>query len=220
MVGRSYRIKEDAVRKVLFLALTLNLIAGCSQATPAAPNAAPNTRESVRSVRMDSASPSTAVGLATATCGESTLRLMCPAAAGAVVDCTHPSMQLEQSSTIKQLRNPVEMSAYAPVGVACTHSRSNKPFFVVQFGELPEGCESCEWFYVYSPDGNVLTISQPAMLGSGPDQVPNNREYDQLTLRMGLSRPTFDYAHCDRTADRGGAAICLKEVKDDRTGDP
>ncbi len=35
-------------------------------------------------------------------------------------------------------------------------------YFSVVFGELPFGCEECEWHYIYTMDGNVLTNDKMA----------------------------------------------------------
>ncbi|WP_166206708.1 hypothetical protein [Cognatiluteimonas telluris] len=213
------------MRNAPLIVFGLGLIAGCSQASSPTASGAAAAAAPQASVQLDGSGSTvdsmSSVALATSTCGESTLRLTCSSAAvGTQMECTHPTMRLEQASSARALPQPIEMAGYAPVGLACAHSRSGEAFFVVQFGELPEGCGACEWFYVYSTDGKVLTRSQPPMLGGGTEQSPNNREYDQLRRRMGMSHPTFDYARCDRTADQDGRAVCLKEVKDDRAGDP
>lgn len=77
------------------------------------------------------------------------------------------------------------MKDYTPVGVECVVAANGSPYFVVQYGERPFGCEFCEWYYLYDGNGKQLTHSNPAILtdDSLPDskqQSPNNMEFDEM----------------------------------------
>ena len=90
------------------------------------------------------------------------------------------------------------MERYTAVGLACVQDKENKPYLAVQFGELPEGCQFCEWLHIYTLDGKPLTNSQPPIFrdASRPASsalAPNNREFDALTKQLGLERPRFEF---------------------------
>lgn len=100
---------------------------------------------------------------------------------------------------VSAIAPPDEMHDYTPVGVSCAVSESDgKPYFVVQYGELPQGCKFCEWFYLYDENGRQLTKSIPVILRdeSLPDpqqQYPNNEEYSALAERLRLPKTEMSY---------------------------
>lgn len=86
-----------------------------------------------------------------------------------------------------------------PVGLACAASKGG-PVFVVEYGELPEGCKFCEWRHVYGLDGRPLTVSDPPIrVPKGMDpvrgQAPNNDDYDRFRRERGLEKPEIEYLH-------------------------
>lgn len=56
---------------------------------------------------------------------------------------------LNQNGEASDIAKPGEMGDYSAVGLGCAIAASDgKPYFIVQYGELPFGCEFCEWFSV------------------------------------------------------------------------
>jgi hypothetical protein len=98
-----------------------------------------------------------------------------------------------------QIAPPEEMAGYAPVGLGCTVAESaDKPYFVVQYGELPAGCAFCEWFFLYDGEGKQLTRSVPPLLEDetlpeGQRQSSNNAEYETMLGKLGIEHPEVDY---------------------------
>lgn len=93
---------------------------------------------------------------------------------------------------------PAEMQDYTAVALACATSADGKAFFVVQYGELDEGCAFCEWFYLYDAAGKQLTKSVPPILEDkslppAQQQYPNNQEYEAMLKQLGLTHPEMDY---------------------------
>ncbi|MFZ5656502.1 MAG: hypothetical protein ACOY37_05520 [Pseudomonadota bacterium] len=108
-----------------------------------------------------------------------------------------PVATLARAGSTVTLARPEEMKDYQPVGIACTASNTGEPFVAVQYGEQ-DGCEICEWVYVYDSNGRQMNRNQPVFLNN-PDlppaqqQTPNNAEYIQLAKRLGLARPSFKF---------------------------
>lgn len=135
------------------------------------------------------------------TCLGATMRLTADPAGDNNEDSPRTStLQLvSASSAVRHIDRPKEMKAYTAVGLACAVAKNdNKAYFVVQYGELPTGCENCEWYYLYDASGKQLTHSDPPMsedksLPPAQQQVPNNREYDALLGKLGISHPELDY---------------------------
>lgn len=99
----------------------------------------------------------------------------------------------------RDVRDPEEMAEYTAVGLGCAVAASDrKPYFIVQYGDLPYGCEFCEWFYVYDSTGKQLTSSKPplltdASLPEGEQQTPNTREYEAMIRKLGIAHPEVEY---------------------------
>ena len=150
-------------------------------------------------------------------CGDLEVRLSCPVQSG-TANCMRTALSLRRDGTLTEIDKPQEMENYTAVGMGCVSSAKNgKPYFVVQYGELPEGCVYCEWFYLYDGNGRQLTKSDPPLLFDenlpGNDKhFPNNREFEQLSKDLQLSRLKFEFVDCNANIDDQGNATCLKEA--------
>ncbi|ROQ40364.1 hypothetical protein EDF77_2703 [Stenotrophomonas maltophilia] len=102
-------------------------------------------------------------------------------------------LDIEKDGQRRTLDKPAEMTDYTAVGLACVQDKDNTPYFVVQYGELPFGCQFCEWFYLYDADGKQLTHSNPPLHGQAPSQEPNNDEYEQWLAKLGVTHPEVTY---------------------------
>ncbi len=98
-------------------------------------------------------------------------------------------MDFEKDGQRRTLENPAEMSDYSAIGLACVKDAQGTSYFVVQFGEVEQGCAFCEWFYLYDTDGKPLTRSNPPLKGEGEQQSPNNDEYAALLNKLGITHP-------------------------------
>lgn len=157
-------------------------------------------------------------------CGSAELELHCPHAGedALKLDCRATSISLRTADTpVSYLDKPAEMSKYTAVGLGCATARDGSAYFVVQYGELPFGCQFCEWNYLYDQDGRQLTHSQPAILqdaslpGDGK-QYPNNQEFEAKHKQLGLSQPEIEFLACDVRMDTAGEPVCEKESRDAR----
>lgn len=106
---------------------------------------------------------------------------------------------IDQAGNSKAIEKPEEMQDYTAVGLGCAVAKTDgKAYFVVEFGELPSGCQFCEWFYLYDTHGNALTRSAPPLLvdesrPEGQQQSPNTREYQQALEKLGIQHPEVSY---------------------------
>ena len=133
------------------------------------------------------------------TCGGATFRIVDDAADG-TAESRRTTLQLvRQDGTTTAIEKPEEMREYTAVGLGCAQATSDdKPYFVVQYGELPFGCQFCEWFYLYDVAGKQLTKSDPpiltdASLPEGEQQSANTREYEDLIQKLGITHPEVAY---------------------------
>lgn len=62
-------------------------------------------------------------------------------------------------------------------------------YFVIQYGELPYGCEFCEWFFLYDAKGQLLNHAAPPLREQDGQQSPNNDEYEHKLEELGLKHP-------------------------------
>lgn len=103
------------------------------------------------------------------------------------------------AGAVKPIENPLEMADYTPIGLGCAVSKADsKPYFVVQFGELPYGCNFCEWFYLYDENGTQLTTSNPPILvdkelPEGKQQTSNTKEYESMIKKLEIMHPEVTY---------------------------
>lgn len=98
-------------------------------------------------------------------------------------------MDFEKDGQRRTLENPPEMSDYSAVGLACVKDEKGASYFVVQFGEVEQGCAFCEWFYLYDTNGTALTHSNPPLKDEGDEKSPNNDEYAALLAKLGITHP-------------------------------
>lgn len=106
---------------------------------------------------------------------------------------------LSQNGEASDIAKPGEMDDYTAVGLGCAIAASDgNPYFIVQYGELPFGCEFCEWFYLYDAKGAQLTSSTPplltdASLPDGDRQTANTKEYELMIQKLGIEHPELEY---------------------------
>jgi hypothetical protein len=130
----------------------------------------------------------------TVTCGKAKMSLYCTGS-----DCGATSLSLTSGDAKPiKISRPEGLERYTAVGLSCAKATDNTPYFVVQYGERPEGCAFCEWFHLYSTEGQLLTKSIPAILTDssareGHQQMPNNMQFDALDRKLGLGRPKMRY---------------------------
>lgn len=133
------------------------------------------------------------------TCGGATFRIVDDAADGTAESKTTTLQLVRGDGTATTIEKPEEMREYTAVGLGCAEASSDgQPYFVVQYGELPFGCEFCEWFYLYDVAGKQLTKSNPpiltdASLPEGEQQSANTREYEDVIQKLGITHPEVDY---------------------------
>jgi len=121
-------------------------------------------------------------------CGTLEVQLHCNAAS---TSCTKTELTLRDGGAAHALSSPAEMASYTAVGLDCVTASNGTPYLVVQYGELPYGCEFCEWYYLYDATGMQLTHSAPiiledASLPAGKQQIPNNREFEAALDKLGI----------------------------------
>jgi hypothetical protein len=127
-------------------------------------------------------------------CGNAQMVLQCVGS-----DCGTTSLRLKNDNgQATNIRRPKGLERYTAIGLSCAKATDGTPYFIVQYGELPQGCAFCEWFHLYSTQGELLTHSDPAILTgtSAPEghaQTPNNAEFDALDRKFGLGRPKIHF---------------------------
>jgi hypothetical protein len=135
------------------------------------------------------------------TCGGATFRIVDDAADGTAESRTTTLQLVRGDGTTSTIEKPEEMREYTAVGLGCAEASSDgQPYFVVQYGELPFGCQFCEWFYLYDVAGKQLTKSDPpiltdASLPEGEQQTANTREYEEAVLRLDVEQPAIEVIH-------------------------
>lgn len=98
-----------------------------------------------------------------------------------------------------ELHTPAELSHYSAVGIACDVSPvDHLPYFTVQYGELPSGCEFCEWYVLYDAHGKQMTRNrqlflEDTSLPAGQKRYPDNAEFDAGIKRFALPEPRITF---------------------------
>lgn len=129
-------------------------------------------------------------------CGNAQMILKCD---GVDVDCVQTALTLKKANReVIDIAKPKELALYTAVGLGCATAKDNISYFVVQYGELPYGCEFCEWFHLYDIEGQQLTHSNPSILidhtmPNDKHQMPNNREFDELSKELDLNKPHIEF---------------------------
>jgi hypothetical protein len=114
-------------------------------------------------------------------------------------DCTQTTLSLRgKNGKSRALPKPKGLGRYTAVGLACVAARDQSNYLSVQYGSIPDGCQFCEWIALYSIKGELLTNNDPPILidetmPDGRQQYPNNQEYSDVSKRLGLSRPDFEF---------------------------
>lgn len=98
-------------------------------------------------------------------------------------------VELERGGQRQTLAPPPEMADYTAVGLGCAQDKTGTDYFVVQYGELPYGCEFCEWFFLYDTQGRLLNHATPPLREQDHQQSPNNDEYEGKLEELGLKHP-------------------------------
>lgn len=192
--------------KMVAPALALMLLTACNAPDATAPAAAPATAVPTAAAAPPAppTAPASAASAATPTIphqDETGMHIECqgtrltvaglPAAGNDASPQTR--LDLEKDGQTRSLDKPAEMADYTAVGLACVQDKEGAPYFVVQYGELPFGCQFCEWFYLYDAQGKQLTHSTPPLRGEGDAQEPNNDEYEQWLSKLGVNHPEVTY---------------------------
>lgn len=127
-------------------------------------------------------------------CGATTMTIRCSPVSK---DCSKTLLTIGAAKgKVKVPSKPSGMDQYTPVGLACA-SANHKTYFVVRYGERPMGCAFCEWYHLYTEEGEVLTHSDPAVLTDPTrpptqQQYPNNKEYNETAKRLGLDEQEIE----------------------------
>lgn len=93
---------------------------------------------------------------------------------------------MERDGQRQEVAAPPEMADYTAVGLGCAEDAKGSTYFVVQYGELPYGCEFCEWFFLYDIKGQLLNHATPPLHTQDGQQSPNNDEYEHKLEELGL----------------------------------
>lgn len=154
-------------------------------------------------------------------CGDTKISIVCDSDVvlqGALVDCRKTALQMERNDgSLIKVGRPDELAAYTAVGFGCAVSENDKAqYLVVEYGELPYGCNYCEWFYLFDFAGKQLTKSDPIIISDeslpvGNKHYSNNEHYSSLSKSLRLSDAEIDYVACDAKFNPSGSSSCLKE---------
>lgn len=180
-------------RRMTTIPALLLLLGSCQVETPAARD----TAEPVASPAAQNASAQTPIAepedrIMQKQCGGTEFRLIVEGTTGTLHMTTPAGKTIE-------IAKPDELSDYTAVGLGCAISpKDNRPYFVVQYGELPYGCGFCEWYYLYDVQGKQLTRSLPLLLKDrtlpeGQTQYANNREFEALLEKLGMEPPEIAF---------------------------
>lgn len=164
------------VRPLIFVGLTMLLGAGLAQQSAAAEHYAPLAL----------------------TCGSAKVTMSCKKGS----NCTQTVMRMTTvNGKSVMLAQPKGLEDHTAVGMACVAASDKTEYVEVELGDLPSGCEYCEWFALYDLKGGKLSDNTPAILvdkereafnpGSGP--YPNNDEINTLGKKLGLEEPDIQY---------------------------
>ncbi len=161
------------VRLLIFVGLTVLLGAGLTPRSAAAEHYAPLTL----------------------TCGSAKVTMSCKKGSS----CTQTVMRMTTvDGKSVMLAKPKGLEDRTAVGMACAEASDKSNYVVVEFGDLPSGCEFCEWFALYDMKGGKLTDNDPAILvdktmDDAHQQYPNNNQFDELAKKWKLNHPRRAY---------------------------
>lgn len=133
------------------------------------------------------------------TCQGAEMRIITKPAANADTPQTTILRSVRSDGAVVDIKKPDEMEDYTAVGLGCAVAKADgKPYFIVQYGELPFGCNFCEWFYLHDAAGVQLTHSNPpiltdASLPAGKQQTSNTKEFQKIIEKLGIKPPEVDY---------------------------
>lgn len=171
------------------LGLTL-LLAACGE-KPASTDSVAGATASAAPFPSSSAASAEA-----ATQGQNSMVKECPGARLHLValppqgqTSTRTRVDLERDGQRLTLASPPGMEDYTAVGLGCSEDGKGGHYFVVQYGELPYGCEFCEWFFLYDAQGRLLNHATPPLREEDGQQSPNNDEYEHKLGELGLRHP-------------------------------
>lgn len=127
-------------------------------------------------------------------CGETEIKLVCTKLGDRGCEASKLSFQSKgMPENIIKLPKEIKASNFSAVGLSCTENPNGEQYVIVQFGELPYGCEICEFYYLYDLKGNALTKSDPLLLkeqvvegDSRKSLTPNNREFNEMSKKLNI----------------------------------
>lgn len=169
--------------KTLLVPVLAVLLAACS--APSGEAGAPSAPTAAASAAPVSSTPQEEKGMHKECNGARLSLTVLPAKD----ETSRTRMDFEKDGQRRTLENPPEMSDYSAVGLACVKDDKGTSYFVVQFGEVEQGCAFCEWFYLYDTNGTALTHSNPPLKDEGDERSPNNDEYAALLTKLGITHP-------------------------------
>ena len=102
---------------------------------------------------------------------------------------TKTRVEIERGGGREELASPPEMQDYTAVGLGCANDGKGVDYLIVQYGELPYGCEFCEWYFLYDAQGQLLNHATPPLREEEGKQAPNNDEYERKLEELGLKHP-------------------------------
>ncbi len=185
-----------------FCCSTLFLLGACSSNTDVPAVGATRAAHPPTSSSFAATAPASSIAnlgnkVRTAHCGGSQLQLSAYSQ-DSTQTLNRTTLHLTQpDGSAVELHTPAELSHYSAVGIACDMSPvDHLPYFTVQYGELPSGCEFCEWYVLYNAQGQRVTRNRPPLLEdrslpAGHKRYPNNA--DAAIKRFALPEPRITF---------------------------
>jgi len=129
-------------------------------------------------------------------CHGATMKITCSPANANCVD-TKLTLLKRDGAKVNPAK-PKGLEKYTAVGLTCTYATDGTPYFLVDYGERPRGCEFCEWTATYDINGKVLTSNDPPILHDpsrppAKQDYPNNEELNALFKKLGLKKVNTEY---------------------------
>ncbi len=164
------------VRPLIFVGLTMLLGAGLAPRSAAAEHYAPLSL----------------------TCGSAKVTMSCKEGSS----CTKTVMGMTTvDGKSVMLAQPKGLEDHTATGMACVAAADKTKYVEVELGDLPRGCEYCEWHALYDLKGRKLSDNTPAILvdkereafNPGSGSYPNNDEINLLVKKLGLEKPDIQY---------------------------
>lgn len=125
-----------------------------------------------------------------------------------IVRCSENSLSCDRNELVLRAGTsqpvivpvPQGLEKYDPVGLACVRGGNAGQFFIVEYGDASHTCAACEWRHIYTPDGRLLTTSDPAFVSNpslpGAQALgPNTADFLRVSKELGLPKAVVVYGH-------------------------